>query len=158
MGEVRRATGADAAELVRLRAVLLAELIGHEPDGEEWRRIARRTFETRLDAADPLMVAFVVENPDQPGALACCAVGTIEHRLGGPGNPSGEVGYVFSCATDPGQRRRGYFRQCMTALLDWYRERGIRTVDLRASESGEPLYRALGFERTADPAMRLHLP
>ncbi|MFC6017095.1 GNAT family N-acetyltransferase [Plantactinospora solaniradicis] len=160
MGEVRRATPADTAELVRLRGVLLAAMAGREPAGEEWRRAASKTLRTRLSEVDPTLVAFVVEQPEQPeqpGALAACAVGTVEYRLGGPDNPSGEVGYVFNVATDPDHRRRGHSRRCVTALLDWYRDRGIRTVDLRASEAGEPLYRSLGFVRTSDPAMRLQL-
>ncbi|MGN9781077.1 hypothetical protein ACTMTF_06600 [Nonomuraea sp. ZG12] len=46
----------------------------------------------------------------------------------------------------------------MTALLGWYRERGIMAVFLRASREGEPLYRSLGFSHTPDPAMLLRLP
>ncbi|MCO1618908.1 hypothetical protein AB0F93_17840 [Micromonospora tulbaghiae] len=34
----------------------------------------------------------------------------------------------------------------------------MRRVDLRASAAGRPLYRALGFRETADPAMRLTFP
>jgi GNAT superfamily N-acetyltransferase len=160
MGEVRRATLADAAELVRLRGVLLAAMAGREPVGDEWRRAASETLRARLSEADPTLVAFVVEQSEQserPGALAACAVGTVEYRLGRPGSPTGEVGYVFNVATDPDHRRRGHSRRCVTALLDWYRDRGILTVDLRASEAAEPLYRSLGFVRTRDPAMRLQL-
>ncbi|WP_326558214.1 GNAT family N-acetyltransferase [Micromonospora sp. NBC_01796] len=159
MGEVvRRATVADAGELVRLRAVMLAAMAGHEPVGDDWRRAAARTLRTRLAGPDPTLVAFVVERSDRPGSLAACAVGAVEFRLGGPDNPSGATGYVFNVATDPAHRRRGYSRACVTAVLDWYRDRGIRTVDLRASRQGEPLYESLGFVRTADPAMRLRLP
>lgn len=43
----------------------------------------------------------------------------------------------------------------MEALLGWYREQGVRRIDLRASAEAEPLYAALGFVRTPDPAMRL---
>jgi hypothetical protein len=43
------------------------------------------------------------------------------------------------------------------AALDWYRLRGVVTVDLRASDDGEPLYQALGFVRTFSPTMRLSL-
>jgi GNAT superfamily N-acetyltransferase len=89
------------------------------------------------------------------GGLAACAIGIIEERLGNPGSPSGLVGYVFSVVTDPGQRRRGYSRGCMTALLEWFRSNGVGLVDLRASEQGLALYESLGFRRTADPAMRL---
>ncbi|MFI6258346.1 GNAT family N-acetyltransferase [Micromonospora zamorensis] len=158
MGEVRRATVADAAELVRLRGVFLEDGASPEPATDEWRRVAFEVLQIRLAAPDPTMVAFVVDRADRSGALAACAVGAVDCRLGGPDDPTSESGYIFNVVTDPDQRRRGYSRLCVTALLDWYRDRGIRTVDLRASPSGEPLYRSLGFGRTTYPAMRLRLP
>jgi GNAT superfamily N-acetyltransferase len=87
--------------------------------------------------------------------LAACAVGVIERRLGSPDNPSGEFGYVFNVATDPGYRRRGYSRACMEAVLDWYRQREVAKVELRASAEGEPLYLALGFVPVGAPTLRL---
>ncbi|WP_219463501.1 GNAT family N-acetyltransferase [Nonomuraea rhizosphaerae] len=158
VSEARRATAADAAELARLRGVLLTSMNGGEElPANGWREAVEKTLRRRLDEPDPTMAAFVVDSTGEPGRLAACAVGTIDLRLGGPGNHSGEMGYVFSVATDPGQRRRGYSRACVTALLDWYRERGIKVVDLRASAEAEPLYLSLGFARTSDPAMRLKL-
>ena len=143
----------DAAELVRLRPVMLSSI--HPVDGnDDWREPSRRRLVERLGS--PTLAAFVVDRPGGPG-LAACAVGVIEERLGNPSNPSGRSGYVFSVATDPDMRRRGYARACMTGLLDWFREQGVRKVDLRASAEGEPLYRSLGFVRTPDPAMRLAL-
>ncbi|WBC17114.1 GNAT family N-acetyltransferase [Micromonospora sp. WMMA1998] len=85
-------------------------------------------------------------------------MGTVERRLGGPDDPSGLVGYVVNVSADPAHRRRGHSRACVTALLAWFRHRGVRRVDLRASAAGRPLYCALGFRETADPAMRLTLP
>jgi len=158
MTDVRRATVADAAELVRLRGVMLASITGHEPPDNGWRQAAYDLLEARLSAQEPTLIAIVVDHPDRPGALAACAVGSIEHRLTNPHNLTGAAGYIFNVATDLDQRRRGYSRLCVTALLDWYRNHGITTVDLRASPDGEPLYRSLGFVRTPDPAMRLHLP
>nr|WP_030438720.1 GNAT family N-acetyltransferase [Actinoplanes subtropicus] len=149
----RPATARDADELVRLRAVMLTSM-NHPIGDDDWRAPARTTLVARL--ASPTLAAFVVDRPDGTG-LAACAVGTIEHRLGAPGDPEGRTGYVFSVATDPDMRRRGYSRQCMTALLAWFRAQGVRKVDLRASAEAEPLYRSLGFGRTADPAMRLRL-
>jgi len=61
-------------------------------------------------------------------------------------------------ATDAGYRRRGYSRACLHALLDWYGQRRITTIDLRATPDGEPLYRALGFRPVAAPTMRLRAP
>jgi GNAT superfamily N-acetyltransferase len=153
--EVRQATVEDAPELVRLRGIMLAETSGSAPQPGPWQDSARETLRKRLADQDGSMVAYVVDAPGEPGRLAACVVGTIEYRLGGPHNPTGETGYVFNVATDPGYRRRGYSRACMTALLAWFRRGGVTKVDLRASAAGEPLYRSLGFARTADPAMRL---
>ncbi|WP_229069854.1 GNAT family N-acetyltransferase [Actinoplanes sp. DH11] len=153
--QIRRATAADADELVRLREVMLRTFSG--PDwSDDWRESARRILVRRLDEAEPTMAAFVVDRAEGAG-LAACAVGTIEERLGGPGRASGLMGYVFSVVTDPDQRRHGYSRGCVTALLAWFRAEGVDVVDLRASADGEPLYRSLGFQRTQDPAMRLLL-
>jgi GNAT superfamily N-acetyltransferase len=157
--EVRAAVPDDAPELVRLRGVMQASMSGRVSAPGPWQRAAAETLRKRLTdpGTDASMAAFVVDAPDRPGALAACVVGTIEYRLGGPDNPSGEVGYVFNVATHPDYRRRGYSRACMLALLSWYRRRGISKVDLRASAEAEPLYRSLGFARTPDPAMRLKL-
>ena len=157
MSKARRATPADANELVRLRGVMFEGLVAGEPANNGWRETSCQRLQSWLGAANLTFAAFVVDRDDRAGELAACALGSTEYRLGNPGNITGDVGYIFSVATDPDQRRRGYSRQCVTALLDWYRDRGIRAVDLRASPEGEPLYRSLGFTRTPDPAMRLHL-
>lgn len=153
MSLARSATPDDAEELVRLRKVMQDSYLGPNPD-VSWQPVATETLRRKLADPDGDLTAFVV---DRPGGLAACVVGTIEYRLGGPGNPHGVSGYVFSVATDPDMRRRGYSRACMEALLGWFRERGVRKIDLRASADGEPLYTSLGFVRTPDPAMRLTL-
>ncbi|MEU6703175.1 GNAT family N-acetyltransferase [Streptomyces wuyuanensis] len=154
MSLARPALPDDAEELVRLRAVMLASTARHEAPDTGWRTAAVDTFRRRLADPEGDMAAFVVE---RPGGLAACAVGTIEHRIGGPADPTGRTGYVFSVATDPDRRRRGHSRACVEGLLGWFRARGVRRVDLRASTEGEPLYASLGFVRTPDPAMRLTL-
>jgi GNAT superfamily N-acetyltransferase len=150
MIQIRRAAPDDAPELVRLRGVMLGGLDGEEPAPGPWQAVAEETLRKRLAEPDPAasLAAFVVDRPDRPPALAACAVGVIEERLGDPDNPSGRYGYVFNVATDPGYRRRGFSRGCMAAVLDWYRARGVRKVDLKATEAGEPLYRSLGFTRS----------
>ena len=154
--EVRPAALGDIGELVRLRGVMLTAMYGREPAPGQWQEAAAKTLVRRL--SDASLAAFVVDRPDQPGALAACAVGVIEDRLADPDNPGGGLGYVFNVATDAGYRRRGYSRACLHALLDWYRQRQITTIDLRATPDGEPLYRALGFRPVAAPTMRLRAP
>ncbi|MGP4013568.1 GNAT family N-acetyltransferase [Streptomyces sp. 4N124] len=154
MSLVRRATAEDAEEVLRLRQVMIDSVFSAGA-GTDWHAESLPTLRDRLADADGDFVAFVVDHPERPGALAALAVGTVEYRIGKPGNPHGRVGYVFSVATDPDARRRGYSRACMAELLEWLRERGVGQVDLTASEDAEPLYASLGFARTKDPFMRL---
>ena len=152
----------DAAELVRLRGVLMGVLTDGTANG--WQESSRRILRRRLAEAAPTMAGFVVDASDSTGhasegggRLAACAVGVVEERLGAPRNPQGLTGYVFNVATDPGHRRHGHARACTVALLDWFRSQGVGPVDLRATAEAEPLYASLGFERTDDPWMRATL-
>ena len=154
MIETRRAAAEDAAELMRLRGVMLDAVRPGPVDPQSWITPGVAVLHRLLSAGDDTMAAFVVDKPDAPG-LAACVVGTIDQRLPGPGDPTGLRGYVLNVATDPAYRRRGYSRACMTVLLDWFTGRGIAAVDLRASADGEPLYASLGFTRNRDPGMRL---
>lgn len=156
MIEARRATVDDAAELVRLREVLMGVLSGE--GSTAWQESSRQILRRRLAESSPTMAGFVVDQPDNAGRLAACAVGVIEERLGAPRNPQGLTGYVFNVATDPGRRRRGYARACTVALLGWFRAQGVGAVDLRATAEAEPLYASLGFHRVDDPSMRARLP
>jgi GNAT superfamily N-acetyltransferase len=170
MSPARRATPEDAEELIRLRKVMFDSLANSptrpradfSDEGDSgWESATLAILRDRLADMDGDFAAFVVDCPEMDGrgtgGLAACAVGTVEHRLGSPLNPTGVSGHVFNVATDPGQRRRGHSRTCMEALLDWYRTRGVRKIDLHASSAGEPLYTSLGFARTPDPSMRLSI-
>ncbi|WP_307625331.1 GNAT family N-acetyltransferase [Streptomyces turgidiscabies] len=152
---VRRATPEDAGELLRLRQVMIDSMAGANTDAG-WQSASLSTVSARL--ADPAgaFAAFVVDHPERRhGSLAALAVGTVEYRIGRAGNPHGRIGYVFSVATDPDARRRGYARACMEALVDWFREEDVGQIDLTASAEAVPLYASLGFVRQPDPFMRL---
>jgi GNAT superfamily N-acetyltransferase len=154
MIDTRRAGVGDAAEVLRLRSVMLDSLRPGAGDPQAWIGPGIAVVRRLLDPGNDALAAFVVDKPDGPG-LAACVVGTVDQRLPGPTDPSGLRGYVLNVATDPAYRRRGYSRACMTALLDWYTRRGIAAIDLRASAEGEPLYASLGFVRNREPGMRL---
>ncbi|QES41423.1 GNAT family N-acetyltransferase [Streptomyces venezuelae] len=164
MSLVRRATPEDAEELLRLRQVMIDSVfagrsgaVGADASDTSWHAESLPTVRRRLAEPEGDFAAFVVDHPERPGGLAALAVGTLDYRIGRAGNPQGLTGSVFSVATDPDQRRRGYARAAMEVLLDWFRERGARSVDLNASAEAEPLYASLGFVRKPDPSMRLNL-
>ncbi|MEU9730246.1 GNAT family N-acetyltransferase [Streptomyces sp. NPDC048002] len=156
MSLVRRATPEDAPEVLRLRQVMIDSLASAR-GATDWHAESLPALRDRLAAPDGQFAAFVVDDPERPGTLAALAAGTLEYRIGRADNPHGLIGYVFSVATDPAARRRGYARVCMEGLLDWFRERGAGYVMLTASPDAEPLYASLGFTRDTDPSMRLHL-
>ncbi|MEU6577416.1 GNAT family N-acetyltransferase [Streptomyces sp. NPDC046805] len=156
MNPVRRAGTEDAGEVLRLRQVMIDSVFAAD-GATEWHALSLPTLRARLAGPGGDFAAFVVDHPERPGVLAALAVGTVEYRIGRADNPHGRVGHVFSVATDPDARRRGYARACMEALLDWFREQGTPHVDLNASAEAEPLYASLGFVRKPDPSMRLAL-
>lgn len=146
--------------MLRLRQVMIDSVFSGADAAAAsrgWHGESLPTLRARLAEPDGDFMAFVVEHPERPGALAALAAGTLEYRIGRAGNPHGRVGHVFSVATDPDARRRGYARACMEELLQWFRERGVPQVDLNASAQAEPLYESLGFVRKPDPSMRLSL-
>jgi ribosomal protein S18 acetylase RimI-like enzyme len=157
MSLVRRAGAEDAEEVLRLRQVMIDSMDRPDAADTGWHAESLPALRARLAEAEGDFAAFVVDLPERPGALAALVVGTIDYRIGKAGNPRGLSGYVFSVATDPDARRRGYARACMEELLAWFRERGAGQVLLTASKEAEPLYAALGFVRKPDPAMGLML-
>lgn len=156
MSLVRRATAEDARELLRLRQVMIDSMRGADRS-TDWHAESLPTVRRRLADPDGNFAAFVVDRPERPGALAALVAGTVDYRIGRAGNPHGAVGHVFSVATDPDARRRGYARACVDALLAWFRERGAGHVHLTASPEAEQLYESMGFRRRSDPLMQLDL-
>jgi ribosomal protein S18 acetylase RimI-like enzyme len=156
MSLVRRATTEDAGEVLRLRQVMIDTLPGGDAS-TAWHTEALPSLRERLGETDGDFAAFVVDHPERPGALAALVAGTVDYRIGKASSPHGRSGYVFSVATDPDARRRGYARACMDELLAWFRERGAGQVMLTASPEAEPLYAALGFVHKPDPTMMLRL-
>ncbi|MFF4831535.1 GNAT family N-acetyltransferase [Streptomyces sp. NPDC001315] len=156
MSLVRRAVPEDAQEVLRLRQVMIDSLFAADPS-TDWHAESLPTLRARLSEPGGDFAAFVVDHPERPGALAALVAGTIEYRIGRQGNPRGTIGFVFSVATDPDARRRGYARACMDELLEWFRARGAAQVHLTASAEAEPLYASLGFKPKPDPLMELKL-
>lgn len=144
--------------MLRLRQVMIDSMVAEGPGGPtDWHTESLPTLRRRLAGPEGEFAAFVVDHPERPDALAALVVGTIDYRIGRANNPHGRVGHVFSVATDPECRRRGYARACMEALVDWFREVGAGYVHLTASTDAEPLYASMGFRRRPDPLMQLDL-
>lgn len=142
--------------MLRLRQVMI-DSMGVADRSTDWHAASLPGLRARLGEPEGTFAAFVVDHPERPGALAALVAGTLDYRIGRAGNPAGTVGYVFSVATDPGARRRGYARACMDELLRWFRARGADRVQLTTSDEGAPLYASLGFKPKPEPLLELWL-
>ena len=74
-----------------------------------------------------------------------------------PKDPCTQRAVILNVYTEPEFRKRGIARQVMLTILAWAKGRGLRTVNLHASDEGRPLYEKLGFEATNEMRLRLDL-
>jgi len=155
-GKVRRAEAADAADLVRLRAQMLADMgRSADDDADPWRASAEEWFADRL-ARGREFACFVVDDPDD--SLVACSAGICDFHAPGPGNLTGVRGHVFNMSTLPSHRGHGYARACLEALLEWFRdETEARVINLNATPDGIALYRSVGFSEPRFAALQLLL-
>jgi GNAT superfamily N-acetyltransferase len=148
----RLATKSDIGEVVRL-GQLMFESMGVDSAG--WIGHANEVLGRGCE--DGRMAAFVVDHPEQPGRLISSGVGVLQERLPGPTAQVGRTGFVQYVWTDPDYRGNGLARSVMESLLAWFRESGVRIVELTATNMGEPLYRSMGFSEPVDTHLRLLL-
>ena len=148
MADLRRATVADAADLTRLRALMLASM-GSDPTTPGWAQACEQAFVRRLSSPDRF-AAWVV---DVDGRPVSSGVGWIEEHLPSPGAFDGRRGHIASMSTEPEHLRRGYGRLVFTALMGWFAQLDVARVDLRATEQGRPLYEAFGFRELGGATM-----
>ena len=148
---IRPATPGDAAELLRLR-VLLLESVGRDPGPQSapWRQDALRWFAERTTSP---RWRIQVAADDECGPLLAYGAATMAEHLPGPTRPTGLKAYIASMVTDPGARGRGLARLILEELLAWSAQRGADVADLNATAAGHRLYRAAGFEDSPFTAM-----
>ena len=153
MGNLRRATVDDAAELTRLRG-LMHDAMGIAASAPGWEVACRDAFVRRLAERDRF-AAFVVEDA---GRVVSCGVGWMEEHLPGPRQPDGRRGHIASMSTEPAARRRGHARAVFGALMSWFASYDVPRVDLRATPDGRPLYEAFGFRELGGATMAWTVP
>ncbi|MFG2907366.1 GNAT family N-acetyltransferase [Kitasatospora sp. NPDC048286] len=141
---LRRAVPSDAAELTRLRLVMLASAGSFPPDS--WTAECERWFTDRL-ADDERFAAFVIDDGTR---LLSCAVGQYTDRMPRPGQGP-YVGHISSVATDPAHRHQGHARRVVAAVHEWLTAHGCGYISLTASPDAEDLYRSLGYRDHVGP-------
>lgn len=150
----RRGELSDVPELLRLR-VLMFDDIGVDTSGREWKRTCRDDLERGLSRGD--LIGAVIDD-DEGGGLVAGGLLQVQERLATPRFPNGTFGYLGSVAVERSRRRQGLGTRVVVALIDEARQLGLERVELHATDDGEGIYRALGFdERGGGLEMRLVL-
>ncbi|HKY68806.1 MAG TPA: GNAT family N-acetyltransferase [Acidimicrobiales bacterium] len=163
---LRLATADDVDELVRLRRVMMGALeVCDEPTwalacADFLRRTLADGSAAAVVAGDPGAVpsGSAAADRHRPEPLVACGIGVIVERVPGPETPTGRYGYVCSMVTEPDWRGRGLATGVVEGLLAWFADRGVRKVDLHASDEGEPIYRRFGFREGRFPELRWRAP
>ncbi|WP_404391441.1 GNAT family N-acetyltransferase [Humibacillus xanthopallidus] len=151
---IRRASSADAAAVVELRALMFASMDVAGLDDPRWRQAAEKWLERELAGRHTCVALAVAAN----GRVAAGAMAALRFETPSPVNPNGVWGLVNNVATQPDARRQGLARACVVEVLRWLREETeAHLVELFATGEGSGLYDELGFTPTAWPAMRLRL-
>lgn len=145
---LEKAGTADIPALTELRLAYLREDGGLSEDMENrLRSVLPAYFEKHLNRD-----LFVYTARD--GAAVSCAFLLVAERPPNPAFPTGRVGTVYNVYTLPGYRRRGLAKRVMCELLSGAEKFALDFVELKASEDGYGLYKALGFEEEASE----HIP
>lgn len=137
---LRSATPADAAVLADSWYAMLDEcdLLAAEVD-PRWREWVIEDFQTAIGVG--AQAWLVVEDE---GTLVAC--GAAFFRGGRAANAlTGMSAMIAGIYTVPTHRHRGLARTITERLIEICRTRGCKTLRLRASVAGRPLYESLGF-------------
>ena len=137
-----RAAFSDIPELTELRLLYLTEDLGElsETDADAIRKTLPGDLQAHLNKD---LFVYVLRDS---GRIAACAWLLVVEKPMSPRFLNGKTGTVLNVYTRPAFRRRGYGRAVMEALLADAREMELCTVELKATEDGVPLYKAVGFE------------
>lgn len=87
--------------------------------------------------------------------VACASMSYIE-VMPTFSHPTGNRAHLMNVYTNADYRRQGIARKLVQMLIDEAKEKGVTEISLDATDSGRPLYEALGF-CTSDECMVMNL-
>ncbi|RJP27139.1 MAG: GNAT family N-acetyltransferase [Actinobacteria bacterium] len=149
--EIRTALPRDAADLVRLRAIMLEQVIGGPPSPQDMKIM--EDYFRDWDYEDP--VCLVAE---EDGEVFGCISSSFNRLFPSPKNPSGMQAEIHNLAVYEEHRGKGIGRALLASILRECRERNVGRISLYATGMGRPLYESFGFshEVIVCPEMRLY--
>jgi GNAT superfamily N-acetyltransferase len=146
---IRPAAPADAAQLVRLWALLFDE--EESAHAFNWARHAHEWFAHAV--GDRNLARFPLIEIE--GTVVATAIGTLELGVPNPHCPQGRTVRLANLVTVPEHRRRGYGTLLVRDVIEWASSINADRVDLSATADGQRIYERVGFSLTRAPRMKL---
>ena len=128
-------------DAVKIRAEMLSMMHGKLVVEGEFTRLTEKFFKS---GEQTTILAY-----DGEWAIGCATIcyitvmPTFDH-------PTGKRAHLMNVYTNEKYRRQGIAKQMVTMLLDEAKEKGVTYISLDTTKSGEPLYKALGFDHSAE--------
>lgn len=83
------------------------------------------------------------------GKAVGCATLSFVYIMPTFSHPTGNRAHLMNVYTNEGYRRQGIAWHMVQMLIDIAANRGVTEITLDATESGRPLYQAMGFESSS---------
>lgn len=137
-----KATSKDISMLTDLRVAYLQEDLGSVADDDLCviKSSLPGYYEKHLN--DDLLV-YVARDEE---AVVSCAFLLIVEKPMSPSFITGKTGTVLNVYTKPECRDRGYAKKLMTMMLEDATACDVSAIELKSTEDGYALYKAVGFE------------
>lgn len=129
-------------QLVDLRLAYLTEDHG-SLSTEESRRISEELPDYYKRHLNKDLFVYICSDAEE--IVSCCFLLVTEK----PANPdflNGKTGTVLNVYTKPGHRHNGYAKKLVENMLNDAKLMGLDFVELKATEDGYGLYKAVGFK------------
>lgn len=131
-------------QLVELRILYLTEDHGTLTE-EETSRISASLPDYYKRHLNSDLFVYVCTNESE--IVSCCFLLVTEK----PANPdfiNGKTGTLLNVYTKPEHRKQGYAKKLLEMMLDDAKSMGLDFVELKSTEDGYGLYKAVGFKDT----------
>ncbi|MBQ7059161.1 MAG: GNAT family N-acetyltransferase [Firmicutes bacterium] len=138
---VEKACPEDISTLVELRLAYLQEDNGTLEE-ETVRKIRQSLPDYYRETLNKNLFVYLIREKEE---VVSCAFLLVVIKPMSPSFINGKTGTVLNVYTRPYARRKGYARKIMNTMIEDARTMGLSRMELKATEDGYPLYRAVGF-------------
>lgn len=137
--EIKKATQNDIDDLMQLRLEMLKVVNSLNEDANFDEKLVQCSREYFLNGDQTTVFAM------EGNKIAGCASISYITIMPTFSHPTGKRAHLMNVYTRKEFRRKGAGKMMINFLIDEAKSRGVTEISLDATETGRPLYKALGF-------------